>query len=188
MMAPLAFFKRFERKHIMITIAIALLVLNFGRMAISFYVGQRQEVESQMGLLEQYLKTAAKLPELKRRVGRLDKRSKGLEPYLYRGSSVEDISSAMQIDLQKKVSDAGLEPESIRPVRQSGQGRSSEGEELVIKLRVSGSQKKFIDFLAGLYRSGKLFQIQSFTLKPYKKKDLKIFLDVKGFYHLSRKD
>jgi hypothetical protein len=40
-------------------------------------------------------------------------------------------------------------------------------------------------FLASLYRLNYLFRIENFTLKPFKKTELKVFLELKGFYHLA---
>jgi hypothetical protein len=57
-------------------------------------------------------------------------------------------------------------------------------QEISIKIRLSGTQSQFVDFIAQLYSSDKLFQVESFTLKPYKKTEMKIFIDLKGFYTL----
>ena len=51
-------------------------------------------------------------------------------------------------------------------------------------MRLAGTLEEFISFLGNLYKSGNLFKIESFTLKPYKKTELKIFLDMKGFYKI----
>lgn len=159
------------------------LILNIGRLAMGYYQNQKEEVESQVGLLNQYRKAVALQPQLKKRAMQLEKRAKQFDRYLFSGSSVEEISSAMQIMLQNKVANAGLEPESIRPMRQGAKGKPDETEDLVIKMRLSGSLDQFVAFLANLYRSRELIKIEAFSLKPYKG-GLKISLDVKGFYHL----
>jgi hypothetical protein len=90
----------------------------------------------------------------------------------------------MQIMLQELVTKAGLEPESIRPMVSGTQKGPRDFHEISIKIRLAGTQSQFVDFIAQLYRSDKLFQVESFTLKPYKKSEMKIFIDLKGFYTL----
>jgi Tfp pilus assembly protein PilO len=173
---------RFDKRTILFTAVAVLLLLNLVRLAAGYYKDQCREVESQEALLAQYQATAAKLPELKTNVNRLERRASFLENYLFTGKSVDEISSAMQIMLQKMVTDAGLEPESIRPITQGKKGQTSKYESLEIKIRLSGTMPEFVDFLGRFYRGKKLFVIESFTIKPYKKTQLKLFFDIKGFY------
>ena len=176
---------RIDKKRLFMVVLALLLILNIGRLAMGYYQNQKEEVKSRIGLLNQYRKVVVMQPQLKKRVTELEKRAEQIDRYLFSGSSVEEISSAMQIMLQNKVADAGLEPESIRPMRQGGNVKPGEIEDLVIKMRLSGSLDQFVDFLANLYRSSKLIKIETFSLKPYKA-GLKISLDVKGFYHLAQ--
>ena len=176
---------RIDKKRLLMVVLALLLILNIGRLAMGYYKNQKEEVESRIGLLNQYRKAVAMQPQLKKRVKQLEKRAEQFDRYLFSGSSVEEISSAMQIMLQNKVADAGLEPESIRPMRQGASGKPGETEDLVIKMRLAGSLDQFVDFLANLYRSRELIKIETFSLKPYKA-GLKISLDVKGFYHLTQ--
>lgn len=175
-------FKRFDRKTILFVAVAFLLILNLVRLAAGYYREQCVEAETQEALLVQYQETVAKLPQLKKDVNRLERRASYLESYLFTGKSVDEISSAMQIMLQKMVTDAGLDPESIRPITQGKTSQTTKYESLEIKIRLSGTMSELVDFLGRFYRNKKLFVIESFTVKPYKKKQLKLFFDIKGFY------
>lgn len=183
----LLFIKGFDRKIVLLAAGGLLLLLNLGRMAIGTYQNQLEEVEAQQNLLMQYQKAAAKLPALKKQVARLEQQGKKLEKYLFTGKTEEEISSAMQIMLQKMVTKSGMEPESIRPLKGSGGGKkgSRNIQEISIKIRLAGNLNQLIGFLGRLYRSKNLFKIENFTFKPYKQTEMKIFLDVTGFYTLS---
>ncbi|MBC8317093.1 MAG: type 4a pilus biogenesis protein PilO [Desulfobulbaceae bacterium] len=176
--------RRFDRKTILLVSVALLLFLNLFRLAAGYYNDQKAEVETQQALLAQYQATAAKLPELKKQVGRLERRAGLLEDYLFTGTSVDEISSAMQIMLQKMVTDAGLDPESIRPIVQGKKGESGKYESIEIKIRLAGTMPQLVDFLGRFYKNKKLFVVDSFTVKPYKKTELKVFFDIKGFYSI----
>jgi len=177
-------FRRFDRKTILLTSVALLLFLNLFRLAVGYYKNQVVEVETQQALLAQYQETVEKLPDLKKRVGRLERRGAFLEAYLFTGDSVDEISSAMQIQLQKMVTDAGLDPESIRPIVQSKKGQTGKYESIEIKIRLAGTMPQLVDFLGRFYGNKKLFVVESFTVKPYKKTQLKVFFDIKGFYSI----
>lgn len=182
----LMFIKGLDRKALLLAVGGLLLVLNLGRLAVGTYQNQLEEVEAQQNLLQQYRKTADKLPALKKRVARLEQQGKKLEKFLFTGQTEEEVSSAMQIMLQKMVTSSGLEPESIRPLKSSSSKKGSKSmQEISIKVRLAGNLNQLVDFLAALYRSKNLFQVENFTFKPYKQTDMKIFLDIKGFYKLS---
>ncbi len=181
----LQFIKGLDRKTLFLAVGGLLLLLNLGRLAVGTYQNQLDEVEAQQNLLMQYQKTADKLPALKKRVARLEQQGKKLEKFLFTGKTEEEISSSMQIMLQKMVTKAGLEPESIRPLKSSSKKDPQSIHEISIKIRLAGNLNQLIDLLAGLYRSKNLFQVENFTIKPYKQTDMKIFLDLKGFYKLS---
>ena len=53
-----------------------------------------------------------------------------------------------------------------------------------MKARLSGTLEGFSAFLANLYRSNKLYRIESFSIKSYKGTALKIFIDINGYYKL----
>ncbi|MFH1215400.1 MAG: type II secretion system protein GspM [Pseudomonadota bacterium] len=177
--------KGVDRKALLLTLGALLLLVNIVRLSLGTYSDQKKELEANQNLLEQYQETAASLPSLKKSVARLKQRSAKLEKYLFTGVSEEEVSSAMQIMIQEQVTRAGLEPESIRPLVTGGRNAPRDFHEIAIKIRLSGSMSQFMDLISQLYRSDKLFQIESFTLKPYKKSEMKIFLDIKGFYTIT---
>ena len=176
--------RRFDRKTILLVSVALLLFLNLFRLAAGYYGNQVEELGSQQALLEQYQATVEKLPDLKKRVGSLERRAAYLENYLFTGNSVDEISSAMQIMLQKMVTDAGLDPESIRPIIHGKKGQEGKYESIEIKIRLAGTMPQLVDFLGRFYQNKKLFVVESFTVKPYKKTQLKVFFDIKGFYSI----
>ena len=178
------FLKGLDRKILFLALGGLLLLLNVGRLSLQAYSNQLAEAQEKQNLLAQYQETASQLPALKKRVARLKQKADKLEKYLFSGTSEEEVSSAMQIMLQEQVTKAGLEPESIRPMVSGTKTTPRDYHEISIKIRLSGTQSQFVDFIAMLYRSDKLFQVESFTLKPYKKSEMKIFIDLKGFYTL----
>lgn len=179
------FLKGLDRKILILALGGLLLLLNVGRLSLQAYSNQLAEAQEKQNLLAQYQETASQLPALKKRMVRLKQKADKLEKYLFSGTSEEEVSSAMQIMLQEQVTKAGLEPESIRPMVSGGTKTTPRDyHEISIKIRLSGTQSQFVDFIAMLYRSDKLFQVESFTLKPYKKAEMKIFIDLKGFYTL----
>ena len=185
-MSMFDFISRTDRKKLLVIAGLALLLLNLGRLGRNYYIDQKEEISSRINLLNQYQQVAARLPALKKRVRELEKRNRQYEKFFFTGLSQEEISSAMQIELQQKVSRAGLEPESIRPIRKGSKAGSAE--EIVVKLRLSGTLDQFLDFLADMYKSKKFFKMESFTIKPSKGDKLKIFLEFKGFYRLKAKE
>ena len=178
------YLQRFDRKVILLVSVALLLLLNLVRIAGGYYKEQVTEVETQQALLSQYQATVKKLPDLKKRVGSLERRAAFLEGYLFTGNSVDDISSAMQIMLQKMVTDSGLDPESIRPIIKGKKGQEGKYEAIEIKIRLAGTMPQLVDFLGRFYKNKKLFVVESFTVKPYKKTQLKVFFDIKGFYSI----
>lgn len=178
------FIKGLDRKTLLLSIGALLLLVNLFRLAWGAYTGLTQDVEANRELLTQYQTTVSELPNLKKRVGRQKQRAIQLEKYLFSGNSEEEVSSAMQIMLQEQVTKAGLEPESIRPMATGKKNPIRDFNEIEIKIRLAGTLNQLMDFLSELYKSDKVFQVESFTLKPYKKNEMKIFLDMKGFYSL----
>ncbi len=65
--------------------------------------------------------------------------------------------------------------------------KEKEIHDIAIKLRLAGDIQGFLEFLAGLYRSERLFVIDNFVLKPDRNGKLKILMDLKGFYRLAEK-
>jgi hypothetical protein len=180
---------RLQNRKVLITIAVALLLLNLFRLAVDQFNQRSEEAESRVALLEQYRMTTRKLDETRERVAWLETQAKEFESYLLTGGSEEKIISDVQIKLQEQIAIAGLTVESLSPARRidrtKGKEKENKYDAVDINIRLSGTLNQFVEFLAQLYRSKTLFRIESFTLKPYKNKDLKIFLDFKGYYNLN---
>ena len=177
--------RRFQTKTLLIAVVVALLVLNIGRFAISYFNDQQEQVLNKIDMLEQYQDSIQDLSQLKNKVATLERQKQLLDNYFFTGTSEEDVSSKMQIQLQEMVINANLEPEFLRPVHHSDVGKGKEFDEIAINLRMSGTLEGFEAFLRNLYKSKNLFKIESFTLKPYKNTELKIVLEIKGYYKLS---
>ena len=175
---------RFQTKTLLISLAVVLLVLNIGRFAVSYFNEQQEEVMNKIELLEQYRYSVQNLAQTKNKVTTLDRQKQLLDKYFFRGSSEEEVSSEMQIQLQEMIIDAALEPEFLRPVRRGDVGKGKDFDEITINLRMSGTLEGFVNFLRNLYKSKHLFKIESFTLKPYKNSELKIVLEITGYYKL----
>ncbi len=179
---------RYSRKTILITLAALLLGLNFFRVAGGYYDEQLENLKSKNAQLEKHRITTRKLPELRQQVAVLEERQKQIEEYLFVGSSEEEVASAIQIMLQEKLSGAGLETESLHPIKQGlgkGDGQEREYGEILIKARLSGSLNAFVDFIAELYKSKQLFKVESFSMKSYRGTGLKIFFEFKGYYKIA---
>ena len=176
---------RFQTKTLLIAVAVILLALNIGRLAVNYFNEQQEQVVNKIALLEQYRNSTQELSQLKNRVATLERQKQLLDKFFITGNSEEEVSSAMQIQLQEMVISAKLEPEFLRPVRRGDTGNGKEFHEIAMNVRMSGTLDSFLAFLKNLYKSKNLFKIESFTLKPYKNTELKIVLEVKGYYKLS---
>ena len=181
---------RLRNRKSLIIIAVVLVVLNVFRLVYDHFDQKEEDISSRSALLEQYRMSIRNLDETRERVAWLETQAEEVDSYLLSGTSEEKIVSDMQINLQEKVSLAGLSVESLRPVRkrtdkQKPKDKEKGYGEVAINIRLAGTLNQFVDFLGYLYKSKTLFQIESFTLKPYKNKELKIFLDFKGYYKIA---
>ena len=171
----------------LIIIVAVLAALNIGRLASDKYTEYVDSIESKRALLGQYKISTRDIDALRQRVKKLEEIKSRFDAHLFTGTSREDVTSAMQIKLQEILALSGLNPESLRPINKA---RKKEEEtyygEVTIKLRLTGSLENFVKFLSQLYRMNYLFTIENFVIKPYKKKDLKVFLELKGFYRLAK--
>ncbi len=182
----LQYIRQVDRRHLLVFIAALLIVLNIGRWGTDFYQEKTEARETKLTLLKQYRKAAPKLPALERRLARLEAQHKGLDNYLFSGNSEEHITSAMQIKLQDLISKAGLAPEFIQPLRAKQSGGTADQGDMGIKIRMAGSLNNLLQFLKNLYSSKNLFKVESFTIKPYRQTELKIFMEVRGFYKIEK--
>lgn len=180
------FFSQFQSRTILVGAAVLLLVLNLGRLAVNLYNDKQEEALAKVQMLSQYRDQAAELTQLKNKVAALDRQQKQLEHYFLKGKSEEDISSALQIVLQEMVVKSGLEPEFIRPTRSGGISQAEKLNEITVNLRVAGTIDNFMAFIQDLYKSASYFKVESLSIKPFKDAELKIVMEVKGFYKLMK--
>lgn len=183
------FINRFERRSLLIAVAVLLLLFNIGRWITSSYQAGGVELESNLARLEQYGYVTGNVAQLEEQLNSLAKQKAEVEKHFFTGATDDKIASAMQIKIQALVAQAGLVSESIRPIRQKAEAEKGKGEkapvlgEVVVKVRLVGSLMEFMDFIAALYKGKEFFKIENFSLKPYKK-SLKIFIDLRGYYIL----
>lgn len=179
------FIQRFDRRHLLIGVAAVLLLANLGRVGLDYLDSRQAELTDRMAMLAQYREAVQELPEIENRVVLLTRRRQQLESFLFQGENEEKITSAMQIMLQAEVSNAGLEPEFIQPVRTAEGGDRKKDGEIVIKIRMSGALNDLARFLQARYASNKFFRIDSLSIKQFRPGELKISLDARGYYKLA---
>ena len=180
------FIHRFERRHLLAGAAAVLLVLNLGSWAMGYLDARQEELADRMEMLAQYREAVQRLPEIEDRVAVLSRQQQQLESFLFQGENEEKIASAMQIMLQSEVSNAGLEPEFIQPMRAGEGGDRKEHGEIAIKMRMSGALNDLGRFLHSRYASKQFFRIESLSIKPFRPGELKISLDVRGYYKIGK--
>ncbi len=162
-----------------------LLLLNVARLLSGKHTEMQQAVESKQALLVQYRKSTRDIEAARGRVQQLEAQKSKFEAKLFHGESVKDVTSAMQIKLQDILSKVGMSPESISPVRKGGKDEDNSYGEVSIKIRLGGTLDNFIKFMAELYTMNSLFRLENVTIKPFKKEEIKVFLEVTGYYLLS---
>ena len=163
-----------------------LVLLNGARLLNGKYAEVVQSVESKQALLGQYRMSTKDIDVVRARIQQLEARKKQFESHLFHGDTEKDVTSAMQIKLQEVLAKVGMTPESLSPVTKGGKESSGNPYgEVVIKIRLGGTLENFIKFLAELYKMEYLFRVENFTVKPFKKEDIKIFLELKGYYRLN---
>ena len=180
------FIHRFDRRHLLAGAALVLLVLNLGSWGLNYLDSRQAELEDRMAMLAQYRDAVQRFPEIEDRVALLVRQQQQLESFLFQGENEEKIASAMQIMLQSEVNDAGLEPEFIQPVRAGEGGDRKEHGEIAIKIRMSGALNDLGRFLHNRYASKQFFRIESLSVKPFRPGELKISLDVRGYYKIGK--
>lgn len=161
-----------------------LLLMNGARLINGKYADALQGVESKQALLGQYRMSTKDIEAVRSRVQQLSLRKQQFESHLFQGASAREVTSAMQIKLQQVLAKVGLTPESLSPLTRGGKGTELPYGEVIIKVRLGGTLDSFIRFLSELYRMDRLFKVDNFTVKPFKKEELKIFLELKGYYRL----
>ncbi|MEW6593738.1 MAG: type 4a pilus biogenesis protein PilO [Thermodesulfobacteriota bacterium] len=176
-----------DRKTLLYGVAGLLLLLNLGRFGWLAVEGWQESIDDRVEQLAKYRKAVNRIDTLKGEVAALEGQHQTLTSYLFTGASEEEAASAMQVALQDEVVKAGLEPEFIQPTPSEAATKpeptKKEGIRAIsIKLRLGGTLNNFGQFVQELYRAKKLFTIENCTVKPLRKEDLKIYLEVKGYY------
>lgn len=161
-----------------------LLLMNGVRLINDKYAEFLQSVESKQALLGQYRMSTKDIEAVRTRVQQLSLRKQQFEAQIFQGASAREVTSAMQIKLQEVLARVGLTPESLSPITKGGKGGELTYGEVTIKVRLGGTLEGFIRFLSELYKMDRLFKIDNFTIKPFRKEELKIFLELKGYYRL----
>lgn len=179
------FLHRIGIRGVLLSLVVLLLLVKVGFELRDSYEAARGDLENRQASLDRYLRLTGKIPELKSQLQSLTAEREKLVKILFTGSSEENIISAMQLDLQALVTTAGLESETIRPVKQKnaqGSGGETGLGEVAIKASLTGTLAAYQAFLAELYRSGRFYKIEAVTLAPYKKSELKISIDLRGYF------
>ncbi|MEN8134915.1 MAG: type II secretion system protein GspM [Thermodesulfobacteriota bacterium] len=186
------FLARFQRRTLLMAVAVLLIIVNLGVWVNDAYDTRQEEVESKTAQLAQYQLVSGKGEVFAERLDHLLALKEKVGQYFFTGEDDNKLSSAMQLRVQALVAKAGLQAESIRPTMhkadskqdKDGAGGAVLGE-VLIKVRLAGTIHEFMDFLAELYRGKEFFEIESISLKPYRKTGLKIFIELKGYYIIS---
>lgn len=173
-----------SRTGLMIVAGI-LVALNIARLGTGKYHEIMKGIDTKQALLGQYQITTKNLDMLRGEMKQLEVRQRQFDGHLFAGESQNEITSAMQIKLQEILGASGLSPESLRPTNRISKDKNLTYGEVSIKLRLTGKLADFLKFLSALYKMNYFFKIENFTLKPFKKDQLKIFLEIKGFYRLT---
>lgn len=183
---------RRNSRGLLLGVVVLLALIKLGFWLQESYQADQAELASRKASLARYQKLTGQIPELSRQLRLLNDRREKLAKYLFTGSNEENIISAMQLDIQAMVSTAGLEPESFRPLKQKNSqqvgGESSALGEVAIKASFNGTLAEYQAFLAELYRSPKMYKIEAVTLTPFKKSDLKILIDLRGYFLITAPD
>lgn len=178
-------FDRIGSRGLLLGLVGLLLLIKVGLNLQETYQAEQDDLARRQANLLKFRKLTGKIPELKAQLQRLTAERDRLAKALFTGSNEENILSAMQLDLQALVTTAGLEAETIRPVKQKNEretgGQAGLGEVLV-KASLNGTLAGYSALLAELYGSGKFYKIEAVTLTPNKKTDLKILLDLRGYF------
>lgn len=176
---------RIGSRGLLLSVVALLLLIKLGLELQGAYKAEQDVLESRRAGLVRYQKLTGKVPELRSQLQSLTDEREKLRQILFTGSSEENIISAMQLDLQALVTTAGLESETIRPIKQKNV-RAEEDEfglgEVAIKASLTGTLAEYLTFLAAVYGSEKFYKIEAVTLSPFKKSDLKIAIDLRGYF------
>lgn len=176
---------RLDRKTVLVALASLFLAVTLMRFAVGMYQEKVFDIEAKEAILFSQQKSSRKLPSLQKEKALLEREVKRTAAFLFHGPQVDTVTSTMQILLQSMITKAGLEPESLRPL--GAQTHKGDLSTIAIKMRLNGSLDNFAEFLADLYGNEKFFLVENCTIKPDKKKGVKVFMDLKVFYSPDQK-
>lgn len=173
-----------NQKTIIIGVAIFLSFIACVFFLMSIYTSMQVELENQEQQLFMDQKNIRKLNGLRQQIKQQTQQLTHLDRSLIKGKGQDTILSAMQIQVQSMLTSSGLEPEFLRPVtsRESG-GNAIQS--VVLKLRLSGTIEQFKNFLSAIYKADSFFHIEGLTIKPFKQDQIKIYMDLRGYYQTS---
>lgn len=170
----------------LLVIAGVLLALNAIRLVNGKYAEAIQRVESKQALLGQYRMSTRDLDGERARVQQLEARRTQFEKRLFPGTQEREVTSNMQIRLQEVMTKVGIIPEAISALPKPGGAKDKEAGnpygEVLVKVRLGGNLDNFVKLLAALPKMDNLLVVDNVTIKPFKKDELKVFLEMRGYY------
>ncbi len=157
-------------------------------MCVVFLLNTYNAMQVELEELEQQLfvsqKQLGKLSGLQQEIRQQKQQITRFDRAMLKGESQDAILSMMQIQVQSMLAGAGLEPESLRPVASRETGGAAI-QPVVLKLRLSGTIEQFKLFIAAIYGADSFFQIEGLNIKPFKLDQLKIYMDLTGYYQIA---
>lgn len=173
-----------NQKTLIVGMAIILCLVTGTYALLSTYDSMQVKLEDHEQQLFIDQKNIRKLNGLRKQIKHQTQQLARLDRSLLKGKAQDTIVSTMQIQVQSMLTSAGLEPESLRPVTSRVMGGETI-QSVVLKLRLSGTIEQFKTFLTLIYKADAFFHIEGLTIKPFKQDQLKIYMDLRGYYQIS---
>ncbi len=166
-------------------VALLLLLVNLATYGLDRYRERLVSIDNRQSFLARQRVTAARLPLIKEKLFLQETQRRELEKLLFRGRSEEEISSSIQVMLQRELAAANLTLESLRPRPESASGGpTADFSTVAMTLQAVGPLDGFTSFLAALYRAEQFLKVESFSVQYHSEDKVKVSLDLKGFYRL----
>ena len=173
-----------NRKSGIIFTVIMLGLIACGFFLFSVYCNMETRFAEQEQQLLLNQKSIASLRNLRSEVRQQKQQIGYFERALFKGKAQDLIISTMQIQVQSMLSASGLEPELLRPVVSRETGGMIQS--VVLKLRLSGTIEQFKSFLTTLYQAYPFFHIEGLTIRAFRDGQLKIYMDLRGYYQVAK--
>jgi hypothetical protein len=173
-----------NQKRLIISGAVLMSLVACLVFGLSRYNDMQVELEDREQALFVNQKNVRKLSSIRQQIKQQKQQVIQFERALLKGQGQDKIISTMQIQVQAMLTSADLEPESLRPVTT----RETSGaviQSAILKLRISGTFEQFNLFLATIYKADTFYQVEGLTIKPFKQDQLKIYMDLRGYYQIS---